>query len=215
MSTPLVAVLCPAPTPSRLACALTEEGLSSSPLACPDVPRPLRRRVLDGCASQGFTASMAFARFRQARLPLGPGSPRVALTARQTSRDATDRRFARLPFVRLRQRASTTGSRPSPPLCYSAAGTLPRPDLHRQAQRGLAGRTGTCASSSPCPPSSTSPAASTAASVRKRCWCPSSPFPWRHGRRRPRRSKAEARRFLARENGRICRQVTRPVRANS
>src|SRR5438045_6095203 len=59
LSPALLAVLCPAPTPSRLACALAEEGLSSSPQDCPCIPRPLRRGVLDGCASQGFPASVA------------------------------------------------------------------------------------------------------------------------------------------------------------
>jgi hypothetical protein len=51
---------------------LTQEGLSSSPMDFPCIPRPLRRRVLDGCTSQGFTASVAFADLRPARLPLVP-----------------------------------------------------------------------------------------------------------------------------------------------
>jgi len=56
--------------------SLAQWGLSSSVGDCPDIPRPLRRRVLDGCTSQGFTASVAFAVFSPARLPLGLGSLR-------------------------------------------------------------------------------------------------------------------------------------------
>jgi hypothetical protein len=93
----LRAVLCPAPTPSRLAVALAEEGLSRSLTDCPCLPRPLHRRVLDGCASQGFPASVAFAAWSPARLPLVPGSSRGCLTMRQTSRDAADCRLARRP----------------------------------------------------------------------------------------------------------------------
>src|SRR6266851_137392 len=91
----LQTVLCPAPTPSRLASALTEEGLSSSALDCPCIPRPLRRRVLDGCTSQGFTASLAFALESRARLPLFPLPGCV--TTLQTSRNAADCRLARPP----------------------------------------------------------------------------------------------------------------------
>ena len=75
--------------------ARPEEGLSSSPLDYPCIPRPIRRRVLDGCASQGFAASLAFALFTGARLPLVPLPG--CLTALQTSLDAADRRFACLP----------------------------------------------------------------------------------------------------------------------
>src|SRR3954453_9068850 len=49
-----------------------ETGLSCSHLGCATVPRPLRRRVLGGCASKGFTPSLAFAYLHQARLPVGP-----------------------------------------------------------------------------------------------------------------------------------------------
>ena len=98
----LLTVLCPAPTPSRLADARTEEGLSSSSLHYLCIPRPLHRGVLDGCTSQGFPASVAFARYTEARLPLAPNAEitprRVKLTMRQTSRHATDCRFACLPF---------------------------------------------------------------------------------------------------------------------
>jgi hypothetical protein len=90
----LLAVLCPAPTPSRRACASTEEGLSSSLTDCPCIPRPRRRGVLDGCASQGFTASVAFADLRAARLPLVSGPLRRCLTTRQPSLHAADCRFA-------------------------------------------------------------------------------------------------------------------------
>src|SRR5260370_39676992 len=112
----LQAVLCPALTPSRLACALTEEGLSSSLTDCPCIPRPLRRRVLDGCTSQGFTASMACADWSPARLPLAPQSPGGCLTTRQTSRDAADCRFARRPkdgFDSGLLRPDFAGRRPS------------------------------------------------------------------------------------------------------
>ena len=50
----------------------SEEGLSSSAFDYPDIPCPIRRRVRDGCTSQIFTASVAFAPQRRARLPLFP-----------------------------------------------------------------------------------------------------------------------------------------------
>jgi hypothetical protein len=88
------------PVPARLAPLphlLTQAGLSRSPSDCPCLPRPLRRGVLGGCTSQGFTASMAFADLRAARLPLAPGSLRGCLTTPQTARDAADCRWARPP----------------------------------------------------------------------------------------------------------------------
>ena len=81
--------------------APTKEGLSSSSMDCPSVPRPLHRRVLRGCVSQLFTPSLAFAAPRAARLPLVPPgdcSPSGHLTTRQTSLNAADRKFASLPF---------------------------------------------------------------------------------------------------------------------
>ena len=66
-------------------------------LDCPCMPRPLRRRVLGGCASQILTASVAFADLRPARLPLVPPSPGGCLTTRQTSLHAADCRVARPP----------------------------------------------------------------------------------------------------------------------
>src|SRR5437016_2376797 len=99
----LPTVLCPAPTPSgpgssaaRTAPSLpTQEGLSSSVNDCPDIPRPLRRRVLNGCTSQGFTASVAFTQHSRVRLPLSPLPGCV--TTLQTSRNAADCRLARPP----------------------------------------------------------------------------------------------------------------------
>ena len=86
------------PVPTRLSPLphlLTQEGLSSSPSDCSCIPRPLRRRVLGGCTSQGFTASMAFAAPVPARLPLLPLPG--CITAPQTSRNAADCRLARPP----------------------------------------------------------------------------------------------------------------------
>jgi hypothetical protein len=51
----------------------------------------------DYSGTQVFTASVVFAPLGQARLPLVPGSRRVLVTMRQTSLDAADCRFARLP----------------------------------------------------------------------------------------------------------------------
>src|SRR5712692_7521068 len=135
----LRAVLGPAPTPSRLACALTEEGLSRSGWDCPCIPRPLRRRVLDGCTSQGFTASVAFAAPVPARLPLFPLPG--CLTTPQTSRDAADCRIACPPREDVVSGLRQPDFAGPPPLRYSAAGTLPRPDFHWQAQRGFSGHT--------------------------------------------------------------------------
>ena len=49
-----------------------ETGLSCSHDDCPTIPRPIRRRVLQGCMSKRFTPSMAFAPSCQARLPVAP-----------------------------------------------------------------------------------------------------------------------------------------------
>jgi hypothetical protein len=49
-----------------------ETGLSCFHDGRLTVPRPLRRRVLRGCASKFLTPSMAFASANQARLPVGP-----------------------------------------------------------------------------------------------------------------------------------------------
>ena len=134
-----ITVLCPAPTPSGLACALTQEGLSSSVIGCPCVQHPIRRRVLGGCAFQVFTADYEFHGLRPIPRGSAPSWPPLGgkLTTRQISLNATDHRFARLPYRRLCQRASTPTSLPEPPLSYSAAGTLPRPDFHRQVDHSL------------------------------------------------------------------------------
>ena len=105
-----------------------------------------RPRVLGGCTSQGFTASVA----RGA--PSQRGSPSVTrlgslfslaggLTKRQSSRDATDYRFAGLPYRTLCQRAPTTGSHRAPPHSCSAAGSLPRPDPYGPNVASLDART--------------------------------------------------------------------------
>jgi hypothetical protein len=77
-----------------------------------------------------------------------PSAPPVA---RRVPNDAAD--FASCcglqvrspPQGRLCQRASTAGFRPPPPLSYSAAGTLPRPDSHWQAPWSLSGHTSSAA----------------------------------------------------------------------
>ena len=91
----LLTVLCPAPTPSGQEASRSPEGLSSSVNDYPDIPRPLRRGVLDGCTSQRFTASLAFAQHSRARLPLVPLPGCV--TTLQTSLDAADCQLARPP----------------------------------------------------------------------------------------------------------------------
>ena len=72
MSRLLLAVLCPAPIPSGLDCSLTQEGLSSSLVglslrSISSTPGGSSRLLI-----QFLTASMAFARSREARLPLVP-----------------------------------------------------------------------------------------------------------------------------------------------
>lgn len=141
MSRPLLAVLCPAPTPSGRA-----RAFPGGPLQFPRWTVPAFHLLYaGGFFAAAFSSSsplpwpspvLAWLGSPLSR-PLGPGS----LTARQSSLDATDRRFARLPYRRLCQRAPTAGFRPTSPLSYSAAGSLPRPDFHRQAQRGLSGHT--------------------------------------------------------------------------
>jgi len=121
----------------------TEEGLSSSPMDSPCIPRPLRRRVPGGCTSQGFTASVAFALRFRARLPLGRSGVGLCGCYSRRGRLRFMLRTAELlaSLTRRGQRASTPGFRPSPPLSYLAAGSLPGPDLHRLAHRGFSGHT--------------------------------------------------------------------------
>jgi hypothetical protein len=78
---------------------------------------------------------MAFAVTHSARLSLSRPKA-VALTARQASREATDRSLA--PPKGL----STLGFDPTrfqtePPACYRASWQLPGPDSHRQATTSL------------------------------------------------------------------------------
>ena len=70
------------------------EGLPSSRRHYLNVPRPIRRGVLGGCASRLFTASMAFAVISAARLPLLPPSRAEPLTTLQASLNAADRPVA-------------------------------------------------------------------------------------------------------------------------
>ncbi len=53
-------------------CLQTRWGLPSSHANSPDIPLPLRRRVLRRCPTRLFTPSLAFAPSPRARLPLGP-----------------------------------------------------------------------------------------------------------------------------------------------
>ena len=165
---PARTVLCPAPTPSRLArggpipywrwcrCLHPYRGGSLQfrvrlSLHSTSLTPEGSSRLLPVYGTQFYTASMAFALRIQARLPLGRRvafrvervAP-VSLTTRQTSLDAADCRFACLPFedfVSGLHRPDFAGFVASVPLSYSAAGSLPRPDFHRQASRGLSGHT--------------------------------------------------------------------------
>jgi len=69
------------------------EGLPSSRRHLPNVQHPIRREVLEGCASRLFTPSMAFAPNGRARLLLCPPEGGL-LTTRQVSLDAADRLVA-------------------------------------------------------------------------------------------------------------------------
>ena len=116
-----------------------------------NVPRPIRRGVLHGCASRLFTASMAFTLISGARLSLLPPSRARPLTTPQASLHATDRQS--LPLTGL----STLGSDPArfqtkPPACYRASWQLPGPDSHRQATTSLRTRRSTMAYVTVSPP---------------------------------------------------------------
>jgi hypothetical protein len=133
------------------------EGLPSSRRHYLDVPRPIRRGVLDGCASRHFTASMAFTVISAARLPLLPPSQARPLTTLQTSLNAADRPVA------PPDRAFDAGLRPRPfpdeaasllpgLLAATRTGLTPASDdeltntkIHRGSRHGLtshsAGRT--------------------------------------------------------------------------
>ena len=96
------------------------QGLPSSRRHYLNVPRPIRRRVLGGCSSRIFTASMAFTVITAARLPLLPPSRAGPLTTLQASLHAADRPVA--PPKGL----STLGFdpdrfQPEPPVCYRAS----------------------------------------------------------------------------------------------
>jgi len=135
----LLTVLCPAPTPSRLACA--------RPRRASPVPRwtvPTFRVPYPG----GFLgAALPRASPLPWPSPCSAGLGSLLSGLRRGHNGAADFALCYGPsvclpsFRGLCQRASTAGSRPPPPLSYSAAGTLPRPDLHRLAQRSLSGRT--------------------------------------------------------------------------
>ena len=120
---------------SALAGCRAGEGLPSSRRHHLNVPSPIRRRVLHGCTSRCFTASMAFALISGARHSLSPPEGRP-LTTPQASLYATDRSVA--PPTGL----STLGFDPTrfqtgPPACYRASWQLPGPDFHRQATTSL------------------------------------------------------------------------------
>jgi len=151
-------VLCPAPTPSRLAgrwpwsrtgdgavaSARAEEGLSSSVLDYPYIPSPLTPEGSWRLRFPGLHRFHGLRRLDRGSAPSCPPRDRSrsgCLTMRQTSRNATDYRVACLSFQRLYPRASTAGFRRTPPFSYSAAGPLPRPDFHRQVEHSLAGHT--------------------------------------------------------------------------
>ena len=102
------------------------EGLSSSRRHHLNVPRPLTPESPSRLRPRIFTASMAFAVNRPARLSLR------CLTTRQAS--LALRTAQLLPLKGL----STLGSDPArfqarPPACYRAPWRLPGPDFHRQA----------------------------------------------------------------------------------
>jgi hypothetical protein len=76
----------------------TRRGLPSSQTSSPDIPLPLRRRVLRRCSSRFFTPSMAFTPILRVRLPLDPYGLR--LTTRQDSLHVTDCRVVMTPLRR-------------------------------------------------------------------------------------------------------------------
>ena len=118
--------------PAALAGHRTGEGLPSSRRHHLNVPSPIRRGVLGGCASRVFTASVAFAPLSRARLSLLPTSRRGPLTTRQASLDATDRSVAP-PIGPLTLGFDPDRFQTEPPACYRASWQLPGPDSHRQA----------------------------------------------------------------------------------
>jgi len=137
------------------------EGLSSSRHHLPNVPRPLRRGVLQRCDSRIFTPSLAFTLLLRARLPLGHLHG-VGLTPRQTSLHAADRSVA--PTMWLSTLGFDAGRfSPTPPACYQAPWRLPGRDFHPLAVTSL--QTPTITSSNP-PSSDRSRASSGHAVVR-------------------------------------------------
>jgi hypothetical protein len=126
------------------------EGLSSSRRHYPNVPRPLRRRVLHGCASRLFTASMAFARLFRARHSLVPpltGAGRV--TTRQASLDATDRSVARH-FRHLTLGFDPPVFQTKPPACYRAPLAATRTGLSPASDDQLTSQSSTTHMINPC-----------------------------------------------------------------
>jgi hypothetical protein len=123
------------------------DGLPSSRRHLPNVPSPLRRGVLHGCAPRIFTASMAFALRDGARLSL---VPLVRAHSRRGRLRLTLRTARSLPLQGL----LTLGFDPArfqtePPACYRAPWRLPGPDLHRLATTSFRSSQVTSSSTSP------------------------------------------------------------------
>ena len=113
------------------------EGLPSSRRHYLYVPRPIRRRVLDGCDFRFFTASIGLRRAFSGSAPSVPTLTGRLLTALQASLHAADRPVAHPP------RGLNTPLRRRPldrrrELRYRGPWCLPGPDFHRQAALSLA-----------------------------------------------------------------------------
>src|SRR5438034_2928718 len=152
----LQTVLCPAPTPSGSGPHAAEATPSlADPGGSLPFPNglclPSTASTPEGSWRLHFPGLHRFHGLRRLEPGSAPSGPPVS---RRVSNDAAA--FASRCGLqgcspsrgRLCQRASTEGFRPlfnSSPLSYSAAGTLPRPDLHRQAPWSLSGRTSSAA----------------------------------------------------------------------
>jgi hypothetical protein len=116
------------------------EGLPSSRRHLPNVQRPIRREVLQGCASRLFTPSMAFAVKLAARLLLFPPEGRL-ITTRQASLNAADRLVAP-PKRGFRRWASTRPvSRPTRQPATGPPGSYPDGTHTRWQRRAYVGIT--------------------------------------------------------------------------
>jgi hypothetical protein len=114
-----------------------QTDLSCSVLGCAHVPLPLRRTVLPGCISKIFTRSMAFAQWGEARLRLGSAAERRDVHDAAGFASSYGPRARSTPKGAFVVALRRIGSLLAPATSYTAAWSLPWPDLHRLVEHSF------------------------------------------------------------------------------